>query len=173
MTNRLIASGAVVLMAGILGAGPLWADEVSASVNDRIQKQLGIFVYPKGDQDATTQANDSLSCYNSAKERTGIDPEAPAAKAEAAPQARGGAVRGAARGAAGGAAMGAILDDTAKGAEVGALAGAVRGRRGQKKAAAQAQQAAEQSAEAANKQSTETFNRAFGACMDARNYSVQ
>ena len=76
MKNRSVFwVGACALVALIL-AGPAWADAASDSVNDRIQKELGVFVYPKGDQDSAKQANDTLACYDSAKTRTDIDPEA-------------------------------------------------------------------------------------------------
>ena len=150
------------------------ADEVSKTVSNMIQTELGVFVFPKGDQDASTQANDSLSCYDSAKELTGIDPKVPAPPVQVADTGRGGgAVRGAAGGAARGAAIGAILDDTSKGAAVGAASGAMRGRQGKRKAAAQAEAQAGAATAAAEKERISTFNRAFGACMDARNYSVQ
>jgi hypothetical protein len=149
------------------------ADEVSKTVSNMIETELGVFVFPKAGQDASTQANDSLSCYDSAKERTGIDPKVAAPPVQVADTGRGGAVRGAAGGAARGAALGAILDDTSKGAAVGAAAGAMRGRKGKRKAAAQAEAQAEAATAASAKERMSTFNRAFGACMDARNYSVQ
>ena len=48
----------------------------------------------------------------------------------------------------------------------------MRGRQHQKQANANAQQQAEQQAAAAGAEMKATFNRAFSACMDARNYSV-
>lgn len=149
------------------------ADEVSNTVSKMIETELGVFVYPKGDQDASTQANDSLNCYDSAKERTGIDPKAPPAEVPVAKAGRGGGVRGAAGGAARGAAIGAIFDDASKGAAAGAAAGGMRGRKAQRQGAAQAQEQAKATAAATETERMSTFNRAFGACMDARNYSVQ
>ena len=164
--------GACALIVCLL-AGSAWADEVSDSVNDRIQKELGVFVYPKGDQDAAKQASDTLACYDSAKTRTGIDPEAPPVEAQPTEKPRGGGLRGAARGAAGGAAIGAIVGDAGEGAAVGAAGGAMRGRRAQRREAERAEQESEQAAATENTENQETFKRAFGACMDARNYSVQ
>src|SRR5256884_6667382 len=84
------------------------------------------------------QLKDENECFASAKQQSGIDPQAPPpatkteeqkkaeqqAAADNAKQAKGGRVRGAARGAAGGAAIGAIADDEAgKGAGAGAAAG--------------------------------------------------
>jgi hypothetical protein len=88
---------------------------------------IGLFAYPKKEQSADQQVKDESACYSSAREKTGVDPQAPppAAKtaeqkaaeqkaaADSAPKAKSGRVRGAARGAAGGAAIGAIADDEA------------------------------------------------------------
>ena len=60
-----------------------------------------------------------------------------------------------------------------QGAAVGATAGAVRGRRQQKKANKQAEQQAQQDTKAQQQQTMDTFKRAFGACIDARQYSVK
>jgi hypothetical protein len=139
-----------------------------------VASQLGVFVYPKNNQDQAQQAKDENECYNSAKQQSGIDPAAPPPPPPEAKQQKGGAVKGAAKGAAGGAAIGAVADDNAgTGAAVGATAGAVRGRRQQKKANQQAEQQAKQQGQAQQKQTMDTFKKAFGACMDARKYSVQ
>lgn len=168
--REIVAAAAVALLSS---ASASWATDAASMVSDTIQSELGVFVYPKGEQDAAAQAKDTVECYDSAKQRTGIDPKAPPPAAEAAPQQTGGAVKGAARGAARGAAVGAIADDTSKGASVGAAGGAMRGRQQQKKTNANAQQQAEQQAAAAGAEQKATFNKAFSACMDARNYSVK
>jgi len=163
-------------------------------------KSIGMFVYPQKAQSADQQLKDESQCYGSAKQQTGVDPQAPppaapsaqqqqAAQQQAAAQAgqsapKGGAVKGSARGAAGGAAIGAIAGDAGTGAAIGATAGAVRGRRQQKKAQKTAQeQAAQQTAEAQQQAQAKSdaeqqgaldmFRRAFSACMDARGYSVK
>jgi hypothetical protein len=163
-------------------------------------KSIGLFAYPKNQQNADQQLKDETECYSSAKQQTGVDPQAPppaapsaeeqkAAQEQAAKQAagstpKGGAVKGSAKGAAGGAAIGAIAGDAGTGAAVGATAGAVRGRRQQKKAQKEAgQQAAQQTAQAQQQSQAQaqgehqgaldTFKRAFSACMDARGYSVK
>src|SRR5215467_121663 len=126
-------------------------------------KSVGMFAYPKNQQTADQQLKDENECFASAKQQTGIDPQAPppAAKTEEqkkaeqqaaadnAKQAKGGRVKGAAGGAAGGAAVGAIADDEAgKGAAAGATAGAMVGgarqRRANKAAKQQAAQATAQ-----------------------------
>jgi hypothetical protein len=169
-------------------AGPAWSPA----------QNIGMFAFPKNGQSADQQLKDESECYGMAKQRTGIDAQAPPpqgpseeekkaaqqAAAANAPQAQGGRVRGAARGAAGGAAIGAIAGDAGKGAGAGAVAGTMRGGMAQRQANAQSkQQAAAQTAAAQKKAEEEmlrehqegidTFQRAFAACMDARNYSVK
>jgi hypothetical protein len=163
-------------------------------------KSIGMFAYPKNQQNADQQLKDESDCYGSAKQNTGVDPQAPvptgpsaqqqqAAQQQAAQQAgkdvsKGGAVKGAAGGAAGGAAIGAIAGDAGKGAAIGATVGAVAGRRKQRtkeeqakqqaaQQTAQAQQQAQSQAQAQEQGAISTFKRAFSACMDARGYSVQ
>jgi hypothetical protein len=161
-------------------------------------QNIGMFAFPRNGQNADQQLKDESECYGMAKQRTGIDAQAPPPQglseeekklaqqqaAENASQAQGGRVRGAARGAAGGAAIGAIAGDAGKGAGAGAVAGTMRGGAQQRQANAQSkQQAAAQTAAAQKKAEEEmlrnhqagidTFQRAFAACMAARNYSVK
>src|SRR5690349_10303436 len=90
-------------------------------------KSIGMFAYPRNQQNSDQQLKDESDCYGSAKQNSGIDPQSPApaapsaqeaqaAQQQAAQQAgksvpKGGTVRGSARGAAGGAAVGAIAGD--------------------------------------------------------------
>jgi outer membrane lipoprotein SlyB len=161
-------------------------------------QNIGMFAFPKNGQSSDQQLKDESECYGMAKQRTGIDAQAPppqglseeekkAAQQQAADNAKevqGTRVRGAARGAAGGAAIGAIAGNAGKGAAAGAVAGTMRGGMAQRSANAQSkQQAAAQTAAAEKKAEEEmlrqhqegmdTFQRAFAACMDARNYSVK
>ncbi len=161
-------------------------------------QNIGLFAFPRNNQSADQQLKDEVDCYGAAKQRTGIDAQTPppqglseeekkAAQQQAAanaPQAQGGAVLGAARGAAGGAAIGAIAGNAGKGAGAGAVAGTMQGSMAQRQANAQSKQQAAARAAAAQKQAEEemlrqhqagvdTFQRAFIACMDARNYSVK
>jgi hypothetical protein len=174
--------------AGGQQAGPAWSPA----------QNIGMFAFPKNGQSADQQLKDESECYGMAKQRTGIDAQAPPpqgpseeekkaaqqAAAANAPQAQGGRVRGAARGAAGGAAIGAIAGDAGKGAGAGAVAGTMKGGMTQRQTNAQTkQQAAAQTAAAQKKaeeqmlrehqEGIDTFQRAFAACMDARNYSVK
>jgi hypothetical protein len=163
-------------------------------------KSIGMYAYPKNKQTADQQLKDESECYGSAKQNSGVDPQAQApaapsaqekqaAQQQAAKQAgsdvgKGRTAKGAAGGAAGGAAIGAIAGDAGKGAAIGATVGAMSGRRHQRMAQEQAkQQAAHKTAEGqqqaqaqANSQqqhALDSFKRAFSACMDARGYSVQ
>jgi hypothetical protein len=176
--------------------GQSWAQQ---STDSSPSKAIGLFAYPKNNQSADQQQKDEGECYGSAKEKTGVNPQAPPpatksdeqkaaeqkAAADSAPQKKGGRARGAARGAAGGAAVGAIADDEAgKGAGAGAVAGTMVGGAKQRKAnkaakqqaaqqTAQAQQQEEAQAKAQYQQTIDTFKRAYTACMEARNYSVK
>jgi hypothetical protein len=161
-------------------------------------QQIDMFAFPKNGQSPDQQLKDETECYGMAKQRTAVDPTKPApqgpspeeiaaAQKEAADNAQqvyGTRLRGAARGAAGGAAMGAIAGDAGTGAGVGAVAGTMRGGMQQRQANAQSkQQAAAQAAadlkkqtaqlQQAHQEGIDTFQRAFAACMDSRNYSVK
>lgn len=161
-------------------------------------KDIGVFVFGRNGQTADQQLKDESECYGAAKQQSGIDPKAPPAAGKTAEQKAaeqkaaaenadtpsGGRVRGAARGAAGGAAIGAIAGDAGKGAGAGAVAGTMRGGAQQRQAGAAAkkeaaakvaaeQKAEEERAKLAHEEGQDTFQRAFGACMDARNYSVK
>jgi hypothetical protein len=169
-------------------SGPAWSPSQS----------IDLFAFPKNNQTADQQLKDEADCYGAAKQRTGIDAQAPPPQglsdeekklaqqqaAENAEQMRGGRLRGAARGAAGGAAIGAIAGDAGVGAGAGAVAGTMRGGMAQRQANAQSKQQAAAQVAAAQKKAEEemlrlheegldTFQRAFIACMDARNYSVK
>ncbi|KPJ98641.1 MAG: hypothetical protein AMJ60_07580 [Desulfobacterales bacterium SG8_35] len=136
-------------------------------------------IYPNQGQSAEQQEKDKFECYNWAKGQTGFDPmQVPTATApppgQEAPQ--GGAVRGAAGGAVAGLAVGAIAGDAGKGAAIGAASGALFGgmrRRDQQMRQEQQQQqwAQEQSANYANQRNN--YNRAYGACLEGRGYTVK
>jgi hypothetical protein len=130
--------------------------------------------YPAKGQSQSQQSNDRSQCQQWAKENTGVDPVMLAQQANQPPpqQAAGGRVRGGAGGAAAGAAMGAIAGDAGKGAAMGAVGGAMIGgakQRQANRANANQQQANSQQAS----QQMATFNKAVGACMSGRGYTVQ
>ena len=40
-------------------------------------KSIGMFAYPKNQQNADQQLKDETECYSSAKQQSGVDPQAP------------------------------------------------------------------------------------------------
>ena len=125
--------------------------------------------YPAKKQTAQQQSKDTGECKTWAKQSTGIDPAAPppAPVAAAGPAVGGGErVRGAARGAVVGE---AINGNAGGGAAAGAVVGGSRARRNQ---AAQVDSANQQN-NAAHAEKMSTFNRAVGACMEGRGYTVK
>jgi hypothetical protein len=146
--------------------------------------QLGVYVFPAKSQSGEQQQLDQLHCYDWAKNQTHLDPLASATSPTVAansppPASAPPPVHTAARGAAGGAAFGAIAGNAGAGAAIGGTLGAIRGSRQQQ--AAQEQQAAHQQAAAdaqqqANQQAAaqrDQFNKAFGACLDGKGYTVK
>lgn len=142
---RQVKLAAIFLIAFVLTA-PAWAQKPS--------------VYPAKGQSAELKTQDDTQCHAWAKQDTGIDPAA-VASTPAPPQPQGERLRGAARGAI----VGEIVDDKAgEGAALGALAG---GRRARINQAGQAQQV-----QAHKQQQLDTYYRAYGACMQARGYTI-
>jgi hypothetical protein len=167
MNGKLIGRLVVVAMvvcAVVVVYGSVAAQSISSS--------LGVVPYPSKGQSPAQQNKDEGECYAWAKQQTGIDPMAVASAPPppSGPAAGGGErVKGAARGAVGGAAVGAIAGDTGKGAAVGAVVGtAAGGRQARQNQAAQQQQAQAQKGAA-----IQQFNKAFGACMEGRGYTVK
>lgn len=161
-------------------------------------QQVGMYVFPKGNQTHDQQLIDESECSGLAQQQSGVDPQmappAPPTEAEmqaaqqqgaaSAHQAQGGRIRGAARGALGGAVIGGISGNAGTGAAVGATVGTVRGGRQQRASNAAAQQQGANAAaadlqqqyqqqESAYQQQMDNFKRAMSACLDARGYSVK
>jgi hypothetical protein len=141
-------SSSHLIAAVIIAAGLAFA-------TDALAQAPRAFVYPQKGQSPQQQAQDESQCRAWAQQQAGGAPPPPQNHVR-------GAGRGAARGAAGGAAIGAIAGDAGKGAAIGAVAGGVRGRRGSKQAAANQQAGA-----------ADALERAYGACMQGRGYSVK
>lgn len=188
----------LAVLALLFVALPTFAQAPAAAPAWSPSKDIGVFVFGKNGQSPDQQLKDESDCYGSAKQYTGIDPKAPPAAGKTAEQKQaeqkaaadnastpsGGRAKGAARGAAGGAAVGAIAGDAGKGAAAGAVAGTMRGGAKQREASAAAKKdaaaktAAQQKADddrlkMAHAEGLDSFQRAFGACMEARNYSVK
>jgi hypothetical protein len=140
-------------------------------VSTGLAESADVYVFPKNAQTKEQQEQDEFACYKWAKEQTGFDPNKPVEQASA-PAPKGGAVSGAAKGAAVGAIGGAIGGDAGKGAAIGAGVGAAAGahkrRKGEKEQAAAQEQAAKQ-----HEASVEGYQRAFGACMEGKGYTVK
>jgi hypothetical protein len=196
--TKIAIAFSVFLLASSIASAQASPQQTPAAPAWSPSQNIGMFAFPRNGQSADQQLKDESECYGMAKQRTGIDAQAPPPKglsdeekklaqqeaAENAKQKQGGRVRGAARGAAGGAAIGAIAGDTGKGAAAGAVAGTMKGGATQRSANAQSKQQAAAQTEAAQKKADEemlrnhqagvdTFQRAFAACMDARSYSVK
>ena len=135
--------------------------------------QSEMFIFPKDGQSAEQQELDEFTCYKWAKNRTGVAPNQPAqATASSTSSRRGGGVLGSAMGGAAlGAIGGAIAGDAGKGAAIGAAvgggAGALRNRRNRIESEDRRQQAVAQ-----QQQSGQSFNRAYGVCLEAKGYKV-
>ena len=166
MTNsrstRTLAAAGLIAAAMAFGGGAL---------------AQNVYIYPNEGQSQDQQDLDTVQCQRSAQEQTGFDPTNPQASAtqyQANPDAgQGAVVGGSAKGAAGGAAIGAIAGDAGKGAAIGATAGAFRGASNRRKAKEQEKMAAEQATQQSIAIAQDNYNRALGACMEARGYSVK
>ncbi len=152
------STGALIGLALLIGAAGATAQPI---------------IYPAKGQSAQQQQKDEGECHAWAKQNTGIDP---AALAAAPPPQQSGSTlgsgdraAGALRGAAGGALIGAIAGDTGTGAGIGAVAGTMAGGR----QARQKQSAQNQQSQAQQQQQLDTYNRAVGACLEARGYTVK
>jgi hypothetical protein len=150
------------------------ASTATASAQKSLAQGLGLHVFPAQQQTKEVQDKDESDCYQWAKQNTGIDPAAPAQPAEEQQpkQKRGGAVKGAAKGALVGSAVGAISGDTGQGAAVGAVTGGAAGAAGQAKANKAAQQKQQQQQQQAAANTKNEFNKAMGACLQGKGYTV-
>ena len=151
----------------------------NAAVAQSVSSSLGLVVYPSNNQAASQVAKDEGECHSWARQNTGIDPANPMAGVQvqqAAPPPGGGASagRGAVRGAAAAGVIGNIADeDAGEYAAVGALIGSVRGARAKQAQNAQAQQQSQAQTQAIAQERMGQFTKAFGACMEARSYTVK
>ena len=164
MRKRIIQMG-VLLYAAVLVAGSAMAQD--------------LFIYPTKGQGKEQMEKDKYECYRWAKDQTGFDPmQQPQATAPPPQQQprQGGLLRGAGRGAAVGAVGGAIGGDAGKGAAIGAASGALIGGMRRRSQARKQQQAEEQWAQeqaAGYQQKRSAYDRAFGACLEGRGYTVK
>jgi hypothetical protein len=133
----------------------------------------GPVIYPKKGQSQDQLKKDRFACYEWARGKTGFDPMAATGAGAPPPQGtRPNALRGAAGGAALGAVGGAIGGNAGKGAAIGAATGALVGGVRRRRQERLHQQAAQDQASAQANRRNE-YNRAFGACMEGRGYTVK
>lgn len=139
--------------------------------------QAQMFIYPLQGQSPDKQEMDEFACYKWAKEQTGFDPNQPAPTQQTATRSSsrhrrgGGMLGGAMGGAALGAIGGAIAGNAGKGAAIGAGVGAAGGLLRQNRQNSEAARVTEQT-QANDQQLRQTFNRAYGVCLEGRGYKV-
>lgn len=139
----------------------------------------GPFIYPQRGQSPQQQQQDQGQCHAWAVQQSGVDPSRPTtATAPPPPSAgpQGQMVRGAARGAAVGAVGGAIAGDAGKGAAAGAAMGGLIGgmrRMDQQRAQQEQYNQAVAQQQAMQTQGLAAYNRALGACLEGRGYTVK
>jgi hypothetical protein len=147
-------------------------------------------IYPARGQSPTEQSRDRYECYEWSKRQTGFDPtqsqghaSMPAAKSSmrsssvSASASTAGAMVG---GAASGATIAELTHhDVGRGAAIGALGGGLvaQAKQQQQQAQMKQQQAAQaqaaQAQAASRNQQRSAYDRALGACMEARGYTVR
>jgi hypothetical protein len=134
---------------------------------------FGQYIYPSKGQSPEQQNRDRYECHTWAVQQTGFDPTRPqTAQAPSAPPPGAPIVKGAARGAAVGAVGGAIAGDAGRGAAAGAaMGGLLGGMKRMDQAKAHSQQEAQQ--QNINAQQQAAYNRALGACLEGRGYTVR
>jgi hypothetical protein len=140
-----------------------------------------IIIYPAKGQSNEQLEKDKFECYTWARGQTGFDPmQVPTATAPPpeAQAGQGGALKGAAAGAIIGAAAGGISKkgNVGKGAAYGAGAGALLGgmnQAGKRQEEEKRQKQWEEEQVAQYTQKRNSYNRAYGACLEGRGYTVK
>jgi hypothetical protein len=153
-----------IVIIGFVGAGQALAQDP--------------IVFPAEGQSEEQMEKDKFSCYQWAKNQTGFDPmEVP--KATAPPPEQKAGSRTALKGAAVGAGAGALIKrdgSRSKGAGTGAVVGGVIGgaaQAGQKRQDEKARQQWEQEQASQYAAKRNEYNRAYGACMEGKGYTVK
>ena len=128
-----------------------------------------MYVYPTRNQSDEQMARDKEECHDWAVKQTGVDPAAmaaqpPATSSSGAGEAVGGATMGAARGAMSGEAGAGAM----QGIGIGRLVHAIRARRQMEE-----QQTSQQKELQQRQAQLQKYDRAFGACLTGRGYTVQ
>lgn len=184
---RLIATLTLVIL---VAPSVALAQVAPASGQKTLAATMNVYAFPTKGQDASQQSQDEATCYQYAQQNTGTDPfqlqqqsaaqaqQTAAAQQQAQQAGQGAAAAGAVKGAAAGALVGSVAhgSSTGQGAAVGAAAGLVVGHRKKKQAQAQATAQVNQQGAAAQQATAEqltNFKKAFGVCMQAKDYMVQ
>jgi len=139
-----------------------------------------LYIYPSKGQSEEQQSRDRYDCNNWAMQQSGFDPSRPVGQGSTAPPPMAPTTpstgRTAARGAAVGAVGGAIGGNAGKGAAIGAASGALLGgmrRRDEMAQQEYAQQQYSQQQNAAYSQQRAAYDRAMGACLEGRGYTIK
>jgi outer membrane lipoprotein SlyB len=156
---------------------PVWLVILAIAAGPALAQEP--IIYPKKGQSSQQLEKDKYDCYQWAKKETGFDPQAPATASTPPPvkeTTKAGAGRGAVGGGLIGLGVGAIAGAPGKGAAIGAASGAliggVRRKKHTEKQEEKEQQWTQQEA-ASRQQKQNYYNRAFSACMEARDYNVK
>ncbi len=165
----------IFIAAILIGSSSGFAQTPAAQPTTTMAKSMGLYVFPTKNQTKEVQEKDDADCYRWAVEQSGVDPLNPTKvevkQVDTSPD--GTAVVGAAKGAAAGVAIGAIAGDAGKGAAIGAVAGGLAGRRAKKVGDAQEQQKNEKAAAQQTTAMTDSFKKAFSACLEGKGYTVK
>jgi len=160
--RKTILAGTVAAMAMALTAGA--AHPVFAGPEP--------IIYPAKGQSADQTEKDKYECYRWAKGQTGFDPMQVPTATTPPPEQKGGLVKGAAVGAVAGLAIGAAAGNAGKGAAIGAASGGVVGG-ARRRQSVKAQQEWEKKESTGYQQHRSQYDRAWGACMEGRGYTVK
>jgi hypothetical protein len=147
---------------------------VAASVGINSALAADLMIFPAEGQSNEQLEQDKFSCYGWARDQSGFDPMV-VPKATTPPPSNEKKSGGVVRGALGGAALGVLFGDSSKAAAQGAAAGGLIGGVRQSSAntnteKANAQWEQEQAANYANNRNL--YNRAYGACLQGKGYTV-
>ena len=138
-----------------------------------------LIIYPKKGQSFQQMEKDKYDCSQWAKQETGFDPMAPATPSTPPPvkeTTKASAGRGAVGGGLVGLGVGAITGSPGPGAAIGAASGALIGGVRRKKHNEQQEQKQQEWAQqeaVGRQQKRNYYNRAFSACLEARDYTVK
>ena len=138
-----------------------------------------LYIFPNKGQSNEQLESDKYKCYEWAKGQTGFDPMQQPTASSPPPSDRGTSaspVRGAAGGALAGLAIGSLAGEAGKGAAIGAIGGGLIGgarRRGHQRQQQQAEQEWAQQQASQYQHRRNEYNRAYGACLEGKGYTVK